>query len=136
VRRIYPLMLKRAGKTADNSGCTLCHPAIDNTQPHGDNMTEKVLALIETVFPNHERDSVAALLRDDIVGPPRLNERIHLAALHLSGGRLDQLESIMADACIDFKKVIFRAQSLERTCDRPQARPPRLVLRKKGEIVK
>lgn len=82
----------------------------------GDTMTEKVLALVDTVFPDHQRAQVTALLRDDIVGPPRLNERIHLAAIQLSEGNLVSLKRLLDDACVDFRNLIFDAQAVERHC--------------------
>lgn len=96
-------------------------------------MTEKVLAVVDLVFAEEERPHALRVLRDDIVGPPRLNERIQLAALQLSDGDLNRLDRIIADACQDFRRVIFDAQAEERNCDADRNSWRRLTLRRRME---
>ncbi len=94
-------------------------------------MTEKVLAVVDLVFTEEKKPFALKVLRDDIVGPPRLNERIQLAALQLSDGDVDLLGRIIETACRDFRKVIFDAQIEERHCAADRNSWRRLTLRRK-----
>lgn len=78
-------------------------------------MTPLVRARIDDLFAVGERDEAAARLERDcgptvpLVADERTLERIRVACIKLSGGRLDDLRAAIAQANVDWRDVLVAA---------------------------
>ena len=78
-------------------------------------MTPRARARIDDLFVTAERDEAAALLERDcgadvpLVADERTLERIRIACIKLSGGRLDELRAAIAQANVDWRDVLVAA---------------------------
>ena len=78
-------------------------------------MTPLVSARVDDLFAAAERDEATALLERDcgagvpLVADERTLERIRVACVKLSGGRLDELRAAIAQANVDWRDLLVAA---------------------------
>jgi hypothetical protein len=80
----------------------------DSTKPA---LSQAVLDLIQSTFPDSEHATVGALLQSVHWAPaPAVDERVHLDLLELCGGKLERLRELVATAHVNWRDIILAAE--------------------------